>query len=116
MIKKAGLAVFLSVACTGVSAGAGPNCAEGYLVGIESSRADNANGWAVWVSSKPYFDGTAHRYSSDIGGRLDLNKDWGRFTFSMAMNAMNMGHPVDVDDIYGSMFCDDFQRLEESNS
>lgn len=112
-LKEIGWVLGLGIFGTGMAAASQCETQE-YIVGMESSRPDNANGWAIWLSQKPYFDSTATKYPTDLGGRLDLNKDRGRFLFSMAMNAMNMGYPVTISDVYGAQFCDDFQDLEVS--
>ncbi|GLQ87552.1 hypothetical protein [Dyella flagellata] len=117
MVKQA--LFIVSLGAFGTSVAATTECGtEEYIVGIDSSRADNANGWAIWLSDKPFFDNTATKFPSDLGssmtggGRLDLNKDRGRFIYSMAMNAMNMGYRVSIFDGYGTQFCDDFQYME----
>jgi hypothetical protein len=121
MLRPVAIALSLGVLSAGATAT--PHCVhsgnngilEGYVVGIASSRADNANGWAIWLSDKPYFDDTALRVSADVGGRLDISKDLGRLNYSMVMNAMNMGYMVDVLDLFGTQRCDDFQVVEISN-
>ena len=121
MLRQAATALGLGILSVG--AAATPHCVhsgnngilEGYVVGIASSRADNANGWAIWLSDKTYFDDTALRVPADIGGRLDMSKEMGRFSYSMAMNALNMGYMVDVVDLFGTQICDDFQVIEISN-
>lgn len=110
-MRKTLLTLALGLSATAQALGADCETRE-YVVGIDSARPDNPNGWAIWLSPKPYFDSEAARYPSDMGGRLNLYKDRGQFTMAMAMNAMNMGYATSLSDVYGPQFCDDFQDLK----